>query len=81
MTTYQVTVKEYGTFSWHLNGLLHRLDGPAIEGANGRKYWYLNGEELTEAEFNERMNRMNPAKEMTIAEIEKLLGHKIKVVK
>ena len=26
-----------------MNGKLHREDGPAIEGANGDKYWYLNG--------------------------------------
>jgi hypothetical protein len=38
----------------------------------------MNGKELTEAEFNERMN---PAKEMTVAELEAALGHKIKVVK
>ena len=24
-------------------GLLHREDGPAIERANGDKYWYING--------------------------------------
>jgi|TARA_R110000850_G_scaffold274483_1_gene412009 hypothetical protein len=24
---------------WHLNGQLHRLDGPAIEGSNGNKFW------------------------------------------
>ena len=33
----------YGTKKWHLNGKLHREDGPAIEWANGTKYWYLNG--------------------------------------
>ena len=78
MITYDVTVNERGTIEWRLNGLRHREDGPAIECANGNKYWYLNGELLTDAEFN---NRMNPAKEMTMAELEAALGHKLKVVK
>ena len=30
--------------SWYLNGKLHREDGPAFEGASGRKSWWLNGE-------------------------------------
>ena len=33
----------YGDKYWHLNGKLHREDGPAIEGANGDNSWYLNG--------------------------------------
>ena len=101
MTTYQVTVDEYGNTFWRLNGLLHREDGPACEYADGAKCWYqngkrhredgpaceyvdgckswfLNGKYLTEDEFNERMN---PVKEMTIAELEAVLGHKIKVIK
>jgi hypothetical protein len=27
-----------------LNGQRHRIDGPAIEHANGAKEWYLNNE-------------------------------------
>ena len=42
MKTYQVTVNEYGTKFWYLNGKLHREDGPAVELANGTKYWYIN---------------------------------------
>ena len=34
-----------GTKVWYLNGKLHRIDGPAIEGANGDKRWYLNGKQ------------------------------------
>ncbi len=30
--------------SWYQNGELHRLDGPAIEWANGDKEWYQNGQ-------------------------------------
>jgi hypothetical protein len=28
---------------WTLNGKLHRLDGPAIERADGARAWYING--------------------------------------
>ena len=45
-----------GNKAWHLNGKLHREDGPAIEWFNGTKEWYLNGKELTEQEFNAKMN-------------------------
>jgi hypothetical protein len=43
MKTYQVTVSEYGTKHWYINGKLHREDGPAMEYAYGDKYWYRNG--------------------------------------
>jgi len=65
-----------GTKYWYLNGQLHREDGPAIEYANGDKIWYLNGQRLAEKEFN-----ACKTKELTVAEIEKLLGHSVKIVK
>jgi hypothetical protein len=44
MKTYKVTVDDYGTKCWYnQQDRLHREDGPAIEGANGTKFWYLNG--------------------------------------
>ena len=52
MKTYTVDVYDNGDKHWCLNGKLHREDGPAIERADGSKSWYLNDEELTEAEFN-----------------------------
>ena len=52
MKTYTVEVSDDGSKHWCLNGKLHREDGPAIERADGSKSWYLNDEELTEAEFN-----------------------------
>jgi antitoxin component YwqK of YwqJK toxin-antitoxin module len=63
---------------WFLYGKLHREDGPAIEYANGTKSWYLNGKLLTREEYQ---SATNPAKELTVAEIEKLLGHRVKIVK
>jgi hypothetical protein len=67
-----------GTRCWYLNGRRHRIDGPAIEYANGDRYWYLNDEEYTEEEF---LKLAFKAKELTIAEIEELLGYPVKVVK
>lgn len=64
-----------GSNWWYINGNVHREDGPAIEDVNGEKIWYINGQELTEEEFNNRNN-----KELTVNEIEQLLGYKIKVV-
>jgi hypothetical protein len=57
MKTYKVTVDKYGAKRWYLNDKLHREDGPAMECANGDKYWYINDNELTEAEFNARIKQ------------------------
>ena len=35
-------IDEYGTKIWHLNGKLHREDGPAAEWEDGTKSWCLN---------------------------------------
>ena len=66
-----------GYKSWFLNGERHRVDGPAVEYTNGDKEWYLNGQQFTKSGFNKRMN----PKELTVAEIEKLLGYAVKIVK
>ena len=63
---------------WFLNCKLHREDGPAIEYVNGYKEWYLRGKQYSEVSFNAKMN---PDKELSVAEIEKLLGYKVKIVK
>ena len=67
-----------GSKYWSLNGKPHREDGPAAEYTDGRKYWYLNGKLLTQ---EEHQSATNPAKELTVAEVEKLLGHRVKIVK
>ena len=64
MKEYTVRVYDDRT-EWHQNGNLHREDGPAVELADGGKYWYLNGESLTEKEFNDRLNPV----ELTLGEI------------
>ena len=41
--------------SWWKNDLddYHRIDGPAIEWADGAKIWFIDGVPHTEEEFNE----------------------------
>ena len=44
METYTVTVNDNKTIEWrNSDGKLHRKDGPAIEYANGNKFWLVNG--------------------------------------
>ena len=66
-----------GDKSWYLNGELHREDGPAAEEADGYKSWYLNGKEVTEEEHKRRTSKVV---EMTMEEINKVLGKQVKVV-
>jgi len=42
MITYKVTVDKYGNRRW-FNEIdeYHRLDGPALEWANGKNEWYI----------------------------------------
>ena len=67
-----------GAKEWYINDKLHREDGPAIERAEGNKWWYINDDLLTEDEFNQHTN---PVVEMTIAEIEAIVGKRVKIVK
>ena len=42
--TYKVKINDYGTkFYYNEQDRLHREDGPAVEFANGSKWWYING--------------------------------------
>ena len=63
-----------GYKAWFQNDQRHRVDGPAIEYAAGGNAWYLNGKSVTQADV------MKPVKQLTVAQIEVLLGHKVKVV-
>jgi hypothetical protein len=44
-----------GARTWSVNGLIHRLDGPAVIWADGTKEWWIEGDWLTEDEFNSRL--------------------------
>ena len=67
-----------GSRFWFLNGKRHREDGPAYEYYDGTKDWFLEGTHYTEAEF---LKKINPPKELTVSEVEKLLGYPVKIVK
>ena len=40
---------------WYQYNRLHRVDGPAIVFEDGYKRWYINGVQLSEDEFNQRV--------------------------
>jgi len=65
-----------GYEEWYQNHELHRLDGPAYEGSNGDKFWYIEGEELTEEEFNNR-NKV----EVTLEDIAKAMNIDVDVLR
>jgi starvation-inducible outer membrane lipoprotein len=67
-----------GGKEWWLNGKRHREEGPATEYPGGYKSWHLNGKYMTEEEHKAAMN---PAVEMTMEEICKVLGKNVKVIK
>ena len=67
-----------GDKEWWSNGKYHREDGPAIEFANGDKYWIINGEQLSEQEF---IKRTRKCVELTIQDIENIVGKRVKIVK
>ena len=77
MIEYTVRVFPNGDKVWYLNGKFHREDGPALESANN-KYWFLNGEPITEEEHARLTSK---TKELTVQEISDLLGCEVKVVK
>jgi len=74
MIEYKVRVYDDGSKYWYLNDNLHCEHGPAFEWPDGGKAWYLNGKQLTEKEFNMRMNKPCSGK---VVEIE---GVKYKLV-
>ena len=67
-----------GSQRWYQNGQRHRLDGPAVICADGSQYWYLEGVNVTQ---KAHALRTRPVKELTVAEIEALLGYAVKIVK
>ena len=75
--TYTVEVED-GYKEWYLNGKLHREDGPAIEDSNGYSAWYINGVKYTESEFKAKTQK---PKDLTVVELEELIGYKIKIIK
>ena len=67
-----------GHKEWWQNDQCHRIDGPAVVYADGSKAWYINDKVMTEAEF---LAATQPVVEMTVADIEKLVGKRVKIIK
>ena len=67
-----------GDKRWYQNGQRHRIDGPAVMYADGSKAWYINDKAMTEAEF---LAVTQPVVEMSVADIEKLVGKRVKIIK
>ena len=58
MTIIEAITDEGGTIFYYKYGTctLHREDGPAIEYANGDKYWYFNGK-LVDCAYHEEFEQ------------------------
>ena len=67
-----------GDKRWYQRGQRHRIDGPAVVYADGSKVWCINDKAMTEAEF---LAATQPVVELTVADIEKLVGKRVKIVK
>ena len=78
---YYVTVNEEGTIRWYKDAkckILHRENGPAVLYADGSKVWYINDNAMTEAEF---LAATQPVVELTVDDVEKLVGKRVKIIK
>ena len=67
-----------GDKRWYQNGKRHRIDGPAVMYANGSKAWYINDKAMTETEF---IAATQPVVELTVADVEQLIGKRVKIIK
>lgn len=77
MIKYTVEVHANGNKIWHLNGKIHREDGPAVECTDGTKRWYLNGKRMTEQEHKKATAKAPcSGKEVTIDGITYVLKEK-----
>ena len=74
---YQVIVTEEKTEWRNAQGQLHRLDGPAVEWADGTKFWWQNGVRMTERKF---MAKTQP-KELSMDEIAARFGIPVEQLK
>ena len=66
-----------GGKNWWQNDQIHRTDGPAVEWADGTKEWYINGVRMTDAEF---LAATQPVVELTVADVEKLVGKRVEII-
>jgi hypothetical protein len=73
---------QHGNISHYKDGKLHNEDGPAYVDHYGNKHWYLEGRPFyNEQEWQTEVAKRNPpTKELTVAQIEGILGFKIKII-
>lgn len=48
-----------GNKYWYFQGKRHRLDGAAVEFENGMKEWWIEGNQISEEEFKEQIQKIN----------------------
>ena len=77
MIIYTVKVSDNGDKDWYLDDNLHRIDGPAIEDADGSKHWYLDGNKLTQAQW---LEAVKPKVASCVGKIVEVDGVKYKLV-
>lgn len=53
---------ENGDKVFYVNGLRHNEDGAAIQLADGRNFFYLEGKELTEKAYNKQIEKIKAAR-------------------
>jgi hypothetical protein len=50
----QLVIDVFGTKEWYVNGMRHRLDGPAIEDPrNNGDRWFIDYKELNQQQFDQ----------------------------
>lgn len=51
------SVNRLGTKLWYFNGVRHRENAPAVEYANGNKWWFMNGKYYSESDYWKVLNK------------------------
>lgn len=81
MKKYIVKVHENGLVVWkNEDGLIHCEHGPAITHPDGKAEYRLDNCPLTKEQWEQELEKRK-FKELTVADIEKLLGYKVKIIK
>jgi hypothetical protein len=52
---HSINIYPDGTIERYRDSKLHHTTGPAVERSDGTKEWWVNGEQITEEEFNKRL--------------------------
>lgn len=66
-----------GVYKYYVDGKLHNTEGPAIAYPDGTYEFWIEGKQLSEREF---IRATEPVVEMTLRDVENLIGHKVRLV-